>query len=159
MKIGMTGSVAHVMTNDKIQDKGACLKELIKEPIKDMVTIATTGAVAGGAAAGSVVALNKLSSSKNEVLAGKSTALLNSAKNLYKNVKTSIGNTLGNVSIDGQNLKDAVKNSKIYTKFNGLPAPAKAAIALGTAALAVVAPLVTINNASKAGYIEGKHEA
>lgn len=154
----MTGSVAHVMTNDKIQDKGACLKELAKEPVKDTVTITTAGAVAAGVSAGGVALLNKLSSSGNKILSEKSTALLNGAKNIYKSVKSNVGNTLSKVSINGTSLKETVANSQVYKKFNALPTPAKAAIAAGAVALSVIAPLVSINNTSKAGYIEGKHE-
>ena len=75
-----------------------------------------------------------------------------------KNVRTQVGNALSRVSIDDKNLKELIKNSNLYKNFNALPKPAKAAIATGSAILALILPTAAISSASKLGYIEGKHE-
>ncbi len=140
MQIGMKGSPAHILTNNNMSkaEKKECYKELNKEGLKDTVKLTTLTAGAAGVGA--------IASKSNKVVNG------------LKAIRHSVGEALSKVDINGTNLKEAVKNSSLYTKFNSLPTPAKAAIAVGTAALAIIAPLATIGQASKAGYIEGKHE-
>ncbi len=160
MQVGMKGSIAHVLTNDKIEDKGACFKELFKETAKDTLTIG--GITAGAAGAAAIV-----------------TGCSNKASNAFKNIITGVGNALDKIKIDSvskyrgnkfesikevienstsASLKEIVKDSSIYKKIHSLPTPAKAAIAAGAAALALVGSIMSISLASKAGYIEGKHE-
>ncbi len=141
MQIGMKGSPAHVLTNKNMTKaaKKDCMKELYKESAKDTLKLTTLAAGAAGIGA----------------VATKSNKFVGA----LKGIRHSVGEALSKVNIDGTNLKEAVKNSSVYTKFNSLPTPAKAAIAVGAAALAIVAPLATIGQASKAGYIEGQHES
>ncbi len=139
MKIGMTGSPAHVLTNKKVEDKKACLKEIYKQAGKDVLTLyGVTAGVAGTAA---------LAASKSNKFAG----ALHTAKN-------AAGELLSKVSINGENLKEIVKNTSSYKTFNSLPTPAKAAIAFGTAVLAAAPQIFACLSAAKSGYIEGKHE-
>ncbi len=141
MEIGMIGSPAHITTNKHMtaKEKIACHGEILKEGLKDTLKLAAgvTGAAGIGAAA------------------SKSTKFVN----LLKNVRHSVGDALSKVTVNGENLKETVLKSDIYGKFNSLPVPAKAAIAVGAAALAIAAPLFTIASSSKASYIEGKNEA
>ena len=139
MQVGMKGSIAHVLTNDKIEDKGACFKEMAKEGIKD--TLVLSGVTAGTAGAAALA-----------------TGCSNKAAGAFNQLKTKAGEILSKISVNGENLKDIVKNSSIYKKINTLPTPAKAAIAAGAAAIALVGSIMTISAQSKAGYIEGKHE-
>lgn len=141
MQIGLKGSPAHVLTNNNMtkDDKKACMKELCKESFKDTVKLTTL--TAGAAGVGAVA-------TKSNKFVG-----------ALKGIRHSVGEALSKVNINGTNLKEAVKNSSTYTKFNSLPTPAKAAIAVGAAALAIIAPLATIGSASKSGYIEGQHES
>ena len=138
--VGCKGSIAHVLTNDKIENKAACFNELNKECAKDTLKLTTATGVAAGAGAIATIASPK-------------------AKSFLQSAKTAIGNFLSNVSISGKSLKDIVKNTKVFTKFNSLPAPAKAAVAIGGAVLAAGCALLGISSASKAGYIEAQHES
>jgi len=140
MTIGLIGSPAHITTNKNMtgKEKLACHGEILKEGLKD--TLKLTAGVAGAAGIGAA--------------ASKSGKFVNA----LKGVRHSIGDKLSKVTINGENLKDTVLKSDIYGKFNSLPVLAKAAIAVGAAALAIAAPLVTIAETSKAGYIEAKHE-
>jgi hypothetical protein len=137
--VGCQGSVAHIITNDKIEDKFECFKEINKEGAKDALKLTTVSGLAAGAGALATVASPK-------------------AKSALKSAKTAIGNALSNVSISGKSVKDIIKNTNVFTKFNSLPAPAKAAIAIGGAVLAAGFALFEIMSAAKAGYIEAKHE-
>ena len=140
MEIGINGSLAHVLTNDNMStaNKSKCLKEISKENLKDTLKITTVAAGAAGIGA----------------LASKSNRFVD----VLKNVRTQVGNALSRVSIDDKNLKELIKNSNLYKNFNALPKPAKAAIATGSAILALILPTAAISSASKSGYIEGKHE-
>ena len=137
MQVGMKGSIAHVLTNDKIEDKGACFKEMAKESIKDTLVL---GSVTAGTAGAAAIA----------------TGCSNKAAGAFNQLKTKAGEILNKISINDKNLKDIVKNSKIYNKISA--SPAKAAIAAGAAAITLVGSLMTVSAQSKAGYIEGKHE-
>ena len=139
MQVGMKGSIAHVLTNDKIEDKGACFKEMAKESIKDTLVL---GSVTAGTAGAAAIA----------------TGCSNKAAGAFNQLKTKAGEILNKISINDKNLKDIVKNSKIYNKISALPTPAKAAIAAGAVAITLVGSLMTVSAQSKAGYIEGKHE-
>lgn len=138
---GVPGSVAHIVTNEKLDNKAKAevLKEQFVESTKD--TLKLGGAVAGTATAASLITGNS-----------------EKAANVFNKIKSKIGDTLAKCSINGKNLKDIVKNTKVFQKFNSLPTPAKAGITAGAALLALAAPVVSMVSAQKAGYIEGKHE-
>lgn len=136
---GAPASLAHIMTNDKLDSKAAVLKEQFIEGTKD--TLKLGGAAVGTAAAASLVTGNSAK------VAG-----------FVQKAQTKAGKLLSKVSINNANLKDIVKDTKVFQKFNSLPTPAKAGIAAGIALLAVVTPIFTLVQSQKAGYIEGKHE-
>ena len=134
---GMPGSIAHVLTNDKIENKGACYVAQLKEGAKDTLKLtAATGAAAG------VASLAAGFSPK--VQAG------------VKNIISKAGEGLAKVSVNGQSLKDTLKNSPAYGWFKALPSPAKAAVLAGAAVLSLGAFVALTSN--KPGYIEGQHE-
>ncbi len=139
---GAPASLAHILTNDKLdkQGKADVIKEQLIESGKDTLKLGATAAGIGGAAA--------LACAKSSKAAG-----------FFATAKTKIGNMLSKVSVGGKDLKEMVKGTKIFDKFNKLPAPAKVAIAVGAGVVALVAPLATLVSSQKAGYIEGKHEA
>ncbi len=139
---GAPASLAHILTNDKLdkQAKKDVVKEQLVESGKDTLKLGATAAGIGGAAA--------LACAKSSKAAA-----------FFASTKTKIGNVLSKVSISGKNLKDLVKSTKVFDKFNSLPAPAKVAIAVGAGVVALVAPLATLVSSQKSGYIEGKHEA
>ncbi len=139
---GAPGSLAHIMTNDKLDKKGkaSVVAEQLVESSKDTLKLGVAAAGVGGAAA--------LAYAKSP-----------KAANFFSNAKSTIAKGLSKISIDGKNLKEMIKGTKIFDKFNKLPAPAKVAIAAGAALVALVAPLATLVGSQKAGYIEGKHEA
>lgn len=139
---GAPGSIAHIMTNDKLDkhSRATVLKEQAKEGLKDTLKVTGLSAGAAGVAA--------LATAKSPKVSG----LLSSAK-------SSVAGALESISVNGQNLKDMVKNTKVFEKFSALPKPAKAAIAVGATALAGLGTIYTLVSSSKAGYIEGKNEA
>lgn len=139
---GAPASLAHIMTNDKLdkQAKVDVIKEQFIESGKDTLKIGATAAGVGGAAA--------LAYAKSP-----------KAASFLTNVKSTIADGLSQVSIGGNNLKDMIKNTKAFEKISKLPTPAKVAIAVGAGVIALVAPLATLVSSQKAGYIEGKHEA
>ncbi len=137
--IGAPGSLAHVLTNDKLDKKGSVLAEQTKEGVKDTLKLGGIVAGTGAAAAAAVAKLPK-------------------ANALFNGLKDKVSNLLGKFSYGNQSIKDLIKNTKIFQKFNTLPNPAKAAIAVGAAALALVGPLISLVSSAKAGYIEGQHE-
>ena len=139
MKIGMVASPAHVMSNKNITDKKACLRDITKQNVKDTLVLAGTVAGAGTAA---VI----------------TTGVSNKAAGFVKNAISNAGKALSKVNIDGKNLKEMVKNSKLYTKFSSLPTPAKAGIMVATAASALIHPLWLVNSVSKGAKIEGNYE-
>ena len=137
--VGCEGSLAHVITNDKIPNKISCFADMQKESIKDSFKlVAATGAAAGAGALATVSSPT--------------------VKGALQKAISKTGKALSNVSVSGKSVKDLVASTKAFTKFNALPAPAKAAILAGSAALAVIAPLALTASAAKAGYIEAQHE-
>ena len=138
---GAPGSLAHVTTNDNLSQKAKAqvFLESNKEFAKD--TLSVVGATATAAAAGSLAVAN---STKCADAFGK---LMNKASEF-----------LGNSTINGKNVKDTIKNTKVFQKLNSLPTAAKAGIAAGAAALAVALPILNQVTAAKAGYIEAQHE-
>ncbi len=152
MKIGLKGSVSHILTNDKVENKHACLKELYKERCKDVLRLSGGAAGVAGAAAATTILLP-------ECLPDAASK----AANIVNKTKSAIGKQLSQFTFRDQNgnlsnLKEAVKSTKIYTKLSALPAPAKAAIAAGAAALPVIASFLHKASVRREGYIEGKHE-
>lgn len=140
MEIGVKGTPIHILTNEHMTrtERNACYKEVGKQQLKD--TLKLTAGVAGAAGIGAV--------------ASKSSKVVN----VLKGVRHYIGDALSKVTVNGENLKETVLKSDIYGKFNSLPVPAKAAIAVGTAALTIAGPLYKIGLLTDQGYIEGKHE-
>lgn len=140
--MGLPGSAAHILTNDKLdkQAKAQVLKECTKESFKDIAKL--TGA-AGAAAGATAIA----------------TGCSNKAAGYAKQALASAEKLLSKVSINKKNLKTTIKNSSLYKNINKLPLTAKAAIAAGAAVLALAAPFASLASQSKAGYIEGKYEA
>ncbi len=137
--LGAPGSLIHVLTNDKLDSKAAVLAEQTKEGIKDTLTLGSI-AVGSGAAA--------------------SLATGNSAKvaKLFKGAKDKLSGFLGKIEYNGKSLKNAIKSTKIFQRFNSLPAPAKVGLAVGAAVLGLLAPIVALISSQKDGYIEGQHE-
>ncbi len=138
--IGCKGSMAHIMSNDKLdkQAKKDTFKQIGKETLKDTGKIAGATAVLSGAAA----------------LATKSTKV----STFLKDAKATIGEGLSKISINNKNLKSMITDSSLYKKANALPKPAKAAIATAAAALALITPFWMLKSASDAGYIEAQNE-
>ena len=139
--IGCKGSIAHIASNDKMtaKDKAATYAQIAGSQLKDTVTIAGVTTVAGGSAALAAKHSNKFVDS-------------------LKTIKDNAAKTLGQVSINGKNVADTISNSKLYQKVKSLPKPAKAAVMVGSAALATLAPIFGLKAAGDAGYIEGKNE-
>lgn len=136
---GAPGSIAHVLTNDKLDSKPATLAEMAKESAKDTVTLGRI--TLGTAAATSLIVGNS-----------------NKAATFFNNLINKAGNALSKVTINNNNLKEIIKNLKLYQKINNLPLPAKAAIAAASAVFAIAAPIIALVSSQKQGYIEGKHE-
>lgn len=136
---GCPASTAHVLTNNKLDSKVATAAEMFKEGIKDTATLG--GITLGTAGAASLVVGNS-----------------NKAANAFKNLIKTAGEKLSQITVKGKDLKNIIKDTKIYSKLNALPLPAKAAIAAGCAAFALLAPTFALTSATKQGYIEGKHE-
>jgi len=139
---GEPASLAHILTNDKLDKKAkkAVIAEQFKESGKDTLKLAGIVATTAGATAIATGCSNKITG-----IAQKSIS--------------KVGNLLSKVSVNGNNLKDMIASTKVYQKISTLPTPAKAAMAVGGAVLALVAPIMTLVSSQKAGYIEGKHEA
>lgn len=138
---GVPGSLAHIMTNDKLdkQAKGNVLKEQLIEQGKDTLKLGATAAGVGGAAA--------LAYAKSP-----------KAASVLTNAKSKIAEGLSKISVGGKNLKEIVKGTKIFDKFSKLPTPAKVAIAVGAGLVALASPIFLLIQSQKAGYIEGKNE-
>lgn len=138
---GAPASLAHILTNENLTTKGKAkvLIEQGKEFGKDVLTI-------GGITAGAGVA--------SAVAASTSTKYAN----FLQSAKSGVSEFLGKCNFDGKNIKDMIKSTEIYNKYNALPKPAKVAIATATAALAIIAPIAQSVYGQKAGYIEGKNE-
>ncbi len=144
MKIGCNGSIAHVLTNDKIENKGETLKKLGKESLKDTFALAagTTGAIVAASNAGNIK--NFAAKLKDTPIKEVATKGVEVAKKAVKNPKAAFGKAASAV-------KNNLAPEKLAKAAKALPAPAKAAIAAGVALFATY-------SVSKAGYIEGKAE-
>ena len=152
--VGAIGSYAHIVTNDKIENKKSALAEITKESLKD------TGKLFGAAGIG----------------AGAAALVTGLSKNVQKGVNTLVGNigkSLDKISIPRNQLvdsivpvelpktitlKDKLKGAKIVKKFLNATPAAKAAALVGAAILAIATPIALINSSAKAGYVEAKHE-
>lgn len=152
--VGCTGSYTHIMTNDKVENKKGVLAEITKESLKDTGSLLGATGIGAGAAA-LVTGVSK------KAQKGLNNFISNVGKSLDK---ISVPSNLIADSIEGIHapetisLKDKVKLSGIGRKFLNATPAAKAAILTGAAILALATPLVAINNATKSGYIEAKHE-
>lgn len=137
--IGIYGSPMHVLTNKKVENKKACIKEQLTTSLKD--SFKATAAVAGttGAAAGITAIINKVKPSA-----------LDGVRQGYREFA---GKAM-------QSLKEAGLNdiSTAFSKFNKIPAAGKVALAVGTVSAAVVGMIHGYNQIGKMGGIEGKHE-
>lgn len=138
---GVPGSIAHITTNDNLTNEAKLhvFGQYAKEGLKDTIKLAgvTTAAAAGG-----------------------SLAVANSTKcaKAFGKLTSTVSEFLGKTTINGTNVKEAIKDTQVFKKLNALPTAAKAGIAAGAAVLAMVLPIVSVNSAAKSGYIEGQHE-
>ena len=139
MPIGMVSSPAHILTNPKVKDKTHCLKDCYVQSFKD--TGKMIGLTAGTAG-----------------VAALATAVSPKGESIVKNAQKGIEGLIRKVKINDKSIMAKLQKTNIYSKFNALPAPAKAAIGVGIAALAVILPLGTMASAAKTGEIEGKYE-
>lgn len=140
--LGAPGSMGHIMTNDKL-DRKAKKEVLIEQNVesaKDMLKLA--GASVGAAATTSLVVGN----SKN-------------VTNVAKNLKNTFAKHIEKFSFNGKNLKEIIKSTGLFKKFNTLSTPAKAGILAGAAVLALGFPLLILISAAKSAYIEAQHES
>lgn len=136
---GTPGSLDHIVSNDKIVNKRACFAEINKQAVKDTFEI---GALSAVAAAGSAVAV----------------ASSSSAKVGFNNFVSKVGKNLSKVSINDKSLKDIVKNTKVFNKFNSLPTPAKAAIVVGGGLFAILSLALNSMISGQSAYIEAQNE-
>lgn len=136
MQVGMKGSLAHVLTNPKVENKSACLKEMSKEAIKDDICLlgCTTAAVG--------IAANK-DGIKNIAMKVKDTPF----KEVLKKGTQKLSTAIKNPKELGKKILDCFKPEKL----KAIPTPVKVGIIAGIAILATA-------SAAKSGYIEGKHE-
>lgn len=137
--VGCPASVMHVLTNDKLDNKMATTGEMLKESIKDT-------AILGGVALGTAGTASLIVGNSNK------------ASKSFANLIKKAGEKLSHISVNGTDLKSIIKDTKLYSKINNLPLPAKAGLAAGIAAFSFLAPSVALTSAFKQGYIEGKHE-
>ena len=152
---GVPASVTHIVSNNKIEDKKACVKEITKEGIKDSFVLAGSVATVGGATA----LATKFSPKFKGLLKQGKDFISSKLDNVILKGGKVVANGDGMKVIEDISLKNKIKDTKIFQKFNSLPAPVKAGIAVATAALAVLAPTIATINAQKTGYIEGQHES
>lgn len=140
--VGMYGSTAHILTNDKLekQDKKEILKEVDKQQLKDLGKIGGLSALTAG---GAVIA------------AGCSKKALNG----FKNIKNSIASMADKIKIGGKSLAQKVADTGLYKKIKTLPAPAKAGIMAGAAILATLGMFLPAKSIADASRIEAKAEA
>ena len=146
--MGVPGSIAHTMSNDKLskQAKAKTVLEQTKEYGKDALNLYGSAVCVGATAALATGCSNKVQ------------AALHSAKK-------GVANLLDNIVLKGygelgqnMSLKDAVKELPTFQKFNKLPTAAKAGILAAIATLSIAAPIYGKIISAKAGYIEGKNE-
>lgn len=141
------GSSMHIELNPNIADKNELRTHIIKENTK--TSAKNFGAcVLGGAITSFAVGNSKKVAEK------------------FSEAKDAISHALGNISIKNafsagstpKTLKTIIKENKVFQKLNGLPAPAKAGIAVAAALASIVLPITMIQNSAKAGYLEAQHE-
>ncbi len=141
---GVPGSYAHVLTNPKIEDKDACLKEMEKAGVKDTLILGT-GAAATLAVAGNAgnikSAVSSLANKSIKEIASKSAELV---KNTVKNPKAALNNAKSFA-------KTNLNPKTLYNNIKALPTPVKAGLAVAAALGLMVA-------GQHDGYIEGKNE-
>ena len=131
--VGVPGSIAHTMSNNKLskQAKIQTIAEQTKETGKDVLNVYGTAIGVGATAALATGCSNKVQGALHSVKKG--------VANLFDNI--------------------ILKELPTFKKFNSLPTAAKAGIIAGIATLSIVAPIYGRIIAGKAGYIEGKNEA
>jgi len=143
-KSSAPGSLIHIASNNKVENKGKVAGDILKEQVKDTISLGNI-VVGAGLGTGAAVGLS------NKLTKG------------FNNIKHSIGEALNEFGCLNNNptkysIKDAITDSKVYKKFAKLSTPAQAALVAGAVAIAVVTPIISLVSASKAGYIEGKNE-
>lgn len=138
---GIPGSLAHISTNDNLTKEAkmhVCCQQ-VKEGLKDSIQIAGLGVAA--AAGGSLAVANSTKCAK-----------------AFEKLTTSVSEFLGKTTINGTNVKEAIKDTKVFKKLNALPTSAKAGIVASAVVALAISPIVNKVGAAKAGYIEGQHE-
>ena len=147
--VGVPGSIAHTLSNEQLtkQGKAKTLAEQTKEQAKDILNLCGGVVTVGASTALATGCSNKVQ------------ATLHSAKEATAKVLDKV--VLKGVGLVGQDmsLKEVIKESPLFQKFNSLPTAAKAGIVAGMATLSLIAPIYSKITAAKAGYIEGKNEA
>lgn len=140
--VGMYGSTAHVLTNDKLdkEAKKEVAKEVNKQQLKDLGKIGGLTALTAG---GAVIA------------AGCSKKALNG----FKNIKNGAASMADKIKIDGKSLAQKIADTGLYKKIKTLPAPAKAGIMAGAAVLATLGMFLPAKTIADASKIEAKAEA
>lgn len=137
--LGIYGTPLHVLTNKKVEDKKACIKEQIVSGAKD--SFKAMGAVAGtaGAAAGVTAIVNKVKPSA-----------LDGIKTAYREASARVMDVLKEAG--------ATDAQALLAKINKIPAAGKVALAVGAVSAAIVGSIHQYNQIGKMGGIEGKHE-
>ncbi len=132
--IGVPGSLAHVVTNKNMsaENKGKCLRE----------QYALGSKLCGATAASTAIAV----------------ATLTKDSSGFEDCLKAVRDKLQGVSIGNKNLLASIENSKIGKAFLNLPTKGKAAVIVGTGALAVFGTLAAHIANMKSAYIEGKYE-
>ena len=131
--VGIAGSPAHVLTNDKVDSKMGVFKDQFVGGLKtDAKVLGVTGIAAG---------LGALAAKKSPELV-----------DTLKSVKNTFSETFA------QELKSVIKDTKVYQKLSALPTPAKVAVAVGSYALLIGSTIAGLSKIAKYGYIEGQHE-
>ena len=140
--VGIPGDYLHLITNNNLtsKDKFEVRKEQIKDAYQNTLKIGATSAFIGGSTA--------LAYAKSPKVA-----------TVLKEVKTGVGELLSTISVNNKNLKDVIKNTKLYSKINALPTPAKVALTAGSIVLSIITPFAIIGQSQRNAYIEGRKEA
>lgn len=158
--VGCIGSTAHVVSNDKIEDKFETISEINKEASKTMGKLGTISLASAGAAG-----LASKYTKKGSEFAQKSLGKLGSFLDKV-NVKSDVIKIFINPDNTAKcsrgvvhtSLKEMLSDTKLGQKFVKSSMPTKAAAAAGLGVLLLGLPLAMLSSASKAGYIEAKHE-
>ena len=154
MEIGRKGSTIHILTNKNIQNKKECLEEKFKQEYKANAPL--TGIVAGSAAtAGLATGCSKTVQANIADL--KKIAAEKLDKIIIKQGKKVPSGEHVDILYD-ISLKDKIKETKLFKKFNNLAPAAQAAIAAGTLALAIAFPIISHIKAAETGHVEGLYE-